>query len=357
MAKTPEIDLRDNFGKNYIINGDMRIAQRGTSFPAIANNTYHLDRWNYQKVGAMVHTITQDTDVPTLAESGQLFFNSLRLNLTTPDTSIAAGDYCFFQQRIEGYNWADLAQRQFTVTFWVKATLTGTYTVAAVSGGIDRSIVKEYTISSANTWEKKTITFAASPSAGTWNYANGIGLYLSFTLAVGSTFQTTPNSWTTGNLFGTSSQVNGVNTGATDFRITGVQVNVGTEALPFRLFGNDFDGEVRACQRYYEKTYNINVAPGTITSEGQLSNTASFQGDNYFTWNFKVSKRALPGLAVYNPVTGTIHNLRNLTEAENYPAQLLQNGMNSTQFREVDGSGESANSWIGLAHATVDAEL
>ncbi|HBI01814.1 MAG TPA: hypothetical protein DDY18_09360 [Flavobacterium sp.] len=88
--------------KNYLINGDMVIAQRGTTFNSIVNTQYAMDRYQYSKVGAMVHNLTQDTDVPTLAQAGYLFKYSLRLNLTTPDTSIAAGDITTIRQYVEG---------------------------------------------------------------------------------------------------------------------------------------------------------------------------------------------------------------------------------------------------------------
>ena len=289
--------------KNYIINGDMAIAQRATAgsavWTAIADNTYSLDRLIYQKTGAMVHTLSQDTDVPTLAQAGYLFQNSLRLNLTTADTSIAAIDYCVIDQRIEGYNFAQIAQKPFTLSFWVKATLTGTYCVSFVNSGNDRSYIAEYTINSSATWEKKTITVTASPSAGTWNYTNGKGVTIYWTLACGSTFQTTSNSWQTGNFIATANQVNGVNTGATDFRITGVMLNEGTVAAPFQLFGGSIDGEIEACQRYYEKSYNQGIAPGTDGHEYLTGGVGFATNVLNSDMVFKALKRATPTATIY----------------------------------------------------------
>lgn len=243
--------------KNYIINGDMSIAQRGTSFPTIASGTYTIDRYYYEKTGAMVHTVSQDADAPTLAQANYLFKNSLRANLTTPDTSITAGDYVAILQKIEGYNFSNIAQKSFTISFWVKATTAGIYCVSLRNSGADRSYVAEYTINTTNTWEYKTITVAAPPSAGTWNYTNGVGLHVGFVLAAGTTYQTTPGSWQTGNFFGTVNQVNGVNTGSTDFRITGVMINESVVAAAFKLFGDDIEGEFSACQRYYHFRNNV----------------------------------------------------------------------------------------------------
>ena len=252
MGKTFEQDLINQPPKNFIINGEMRVAARGTSFPAIIDAAYSLDRWQYTKTAAGVHTVSQDTDVPTFAQSNYPFQASLRLNLTTPDTTIAAGDYNLFGQKVEGYNYAIIVGKPFVLSFWVKATLPGTYCVSFQNSAGDRSFVTEYTINAANTWEYKTVRVAASPAAGGWNYNTGVGLRVWFVLAAGTTFQTTKDSWQTGNFFATTSQVNGINTGATDFRVTGVMLNEGYDPLPFRLFGGDWEKEIAACQRYYE---------------------------------------------------------------------------------------------------------
>src|SRR5690606_38063876 len=144
--------------------------------------------------------------------------------------------------------------------------------IAARNGAQDMSYVKEYTINSADTWEQKTITFEASPAAGTWNYSNGTGIHITWALAIGATFQTTAGSWQAGNFLATANQVNGVNTGATDFRLTGICLYEGTLDTPkFSMFGGDFIGEIAACQRYYEKTYSMTTAPGTITDIGAVN--------------------------------------------------------------------------------------
>lgn len=309
MAKTPEFDLR-KARKNYLINGDMRISQRQVTFTGIANGAYSLDRYVYYKVGAMVHTITQGTDVPTLTQAGYLFQNCLRLNLTTPDTAIAATDVCAITQKIEGYNFTALAQKPFTLSFWVKATLPGTYCVAFQNSANDRSYVAEYTINAASTWEYKTITVAASPSAGTWNYSTGIGLEVNWTLAAGSNFQQTAGSWQTnaGAKYATANQINGVNTGATDFRITGVMLNEGVEALPFSLFAGDIEGEFAACQRYFEKSYPEGFYATATSVNGYCAVTVP-AGTVRATFPFKVKKRTTPSYTPYSVVLGTINNV------------------------------------------------
>ena len=247
----PKIDADVFYAhKNRIINGDMAISQRGTSFVSPADASYVLDRYVWNKSGVGEVTITQDTDVPTVAQAGRLLIRSLEIDVTTADTSIAAGDLYLISQRIEGHNFRSLAQKSFTLSFWVKATKTGIYSVGFRNDGLDRSYVAEYTVNSTDTWEFKTVTVSASPSAGTWNYTNGIGLRVNFALGVGSTFSTgTIGSWQAGNFFSSTNQVNAVDSTANNFFITGVQIEAGENATPFeeRLQG----AELVLAQRYY----------------------------------------------------------------------------------------------------------
>lgn len=242
------VDLRPN--RNAIINGDFNVWQRGTSFTSVADGVYLADRWFYSKISSAVHDITLSNDVPTVAQAGRLFKNSLKADCQTVDSSIVSGDLVRISQRIEGFNWLPLAQRTITLSFWVKATKTGIYCASLGNSGADRSYVAEYTVNASNTWEFKTITFTASPSAGTWNYENGVGLALTFTLASGSTFQTTKDTWQTGSFFATANQVNACDSTSNDFFIAGVQLEAGSVATPFEY--RTFQQELFLCQRYYE---------------------------------------------------------------------------------------------------------
>lgn len=269
-----------------LINGTFLVWQRGTSFAAVANNDYSADRWIYQKTGAMVHTITRDTSVPTVAESGLKLPYSIKLDVTTIDGTIAAGDYCTIETRIEGYNFLPLAQREFILSFWVRDTITGIHCVAFRNSVGDRSYVAEYTINTADTWEYKTITVSASPSAGTWDYTTGIGLNLDFTLACGSVLQTTADTWQTGNYLGTSSQVNGVSSTSNNFYLAGIMLTPGS--VPADTYIVDYGYEFGRCQRYYELigfASNVIRVNGTAGAGGEVSTYGVY---------FKVSKRTTP---------------------------------------------------------------
>ncbi len=289
-----------------IINGIMEVWQRGTAFAAIANGGYSADRWLAGYVGAVVSTINRSTNVPTVAQAGVLFNYSLEVDITTADASIAAGDYMYMGTRIEGYNWRQFAQQQFTLSFWVMGAKTGTHCVAFrnnASGTPDRCYVGTYSINVANTWEYKTITVSPSPSAGTWNYVEGAGLEVCFTLAAGSTFQTTAGAWNTGNFLGTSAQVNELDNTANFFRITGVRLEVGPIATPYSFVS--FEDELASCQRYYQKSFNYATAPaqnaGTNTGEYSFMLPVGAGVVTGIPVEFQVRMRSTPTITTYNP--------------------------------------------------------
>lgn len=290
-----------------IINGNMEIWQRGTSFVATANGTYTADRWAYETVGAGVVDITQQTNVPTVAQASVLFNYALDVDITTADASIAATDVYSISTKIEGYNWRHFAQRAFVLSFWVRDTITGEHAVAFVNSGADRSYIGTYTINVANTWEYKTIAVSASPSAGTWNYTNGIGLKVMFTLAAGSNFQTTAGAWQTGNFRGTATTANSMSSTSNFFRVTGVKLELGSVAtlLQFR----SFQEELALCQRYYAKTFNYSTIPGNnAQSTGGLigkGTGGTSTSEPVATWHFPVRMRAAPTVTLYTPGTGT----------------------------------------------------
>ena len=233
---------------NQFINGALQFWQRGTSFVAISSLAYSADRFKYIQIGGLVHTISRSTDVPTVAQAVVLLPYSILVDCTTSAASMSTAGLVHIMQVIEGSNFLNLAQRQFTLSFWVKATKTGIYCVAFRNTGPDRSYIGEYTVNTTDTWEYKTITVSASPTAGTWDYTTGAGLQVSWALGVGTDYQTTAGAWQTGNYFGTSNQVNACDSTANDFRITGIKLEPGAAATQFLL--PDYEQEKARAQRY-----------------------------------------------------------------------------------------------------------
>lgn len=266
--------------RNKIINGKMDVIQRGVAFTAGPGNTsgFCHDRWlNITGTGT---TGAFTTSGPSEAPSSNEFSTSLRATVGTADTSIAASDYYLIQQRIEGYNARDLIGRTFTLSFWVRSSKTGTHCIS-FGNNADRSYVAEYTVIAANTWEYKSITISGGLiTTGTWNWANGTGLVVSFALAVGSTGQGVAGSWiSTGYAYSTSNQVNCMDTIGNIFAITGVQLEAGSVATPFEH--RPYGYELALCQRYYETLSRF--------SSGFLGS-----GSSYATWVFTTQKRAAP---------------------------------------------------------------
>ncbi|MCX8016417.1 MAG: hypothetical protein N2690_00745, partial [Rhodocyclaceae bacterium] len=239
--------------RNKIIGGDFTTNpwQRGTSFTNVAGGLYTADRWVVERNDAAAVNVTQAADAPTAEQAGVFTRHSIRATVTTADTSISAGKYYFLTQRIEGLNAAPFGfgqsgTRHVTLSFWVKATKTGTYCVSFRNGATNRSYVAEYTVSASNTWERKTITIPVD-TAGTWLYDNGIGLRVDFIMAAGSTFQTAPNAWAAGNFLATSNQVNALDAVNNIFALALVQLEAGQTATPFET--RSAQQELALCQR------------------------------------------------------------------------------------------------------------
>lgn len=247
---------------NPLINGLMLVNQRGAVPLTLANNSMtNMDKFKWRQSGTGVVQSSVSALAPTVAEAGLLITQSLALTVTTADAAIAPGDFYALVHRMKGYIWKFFAQNAFTLSFWVRSSVTGVHCVAFrnATATPDRSYIAEYTIAAANTWQKVTITVPASPSAGTWDYDQGIGLEISFLLAGGSTFQTTANAWQTGNFLGTAGQVNNMGTIGDTLIVVGIQIDKGLVARPLKF--SPFDAELERCKKSTQKSFLYATAP------------------------------------------------------------------------------------------------
>ncbi len=294
-------------GKPIIINGDMAIAQRSTSVASLGNGDsgYHtVDRWNYSEPTAghqtsvSVWTQTQETLTSGDAwEDG--FTKALKMDCTTADASLSgASDAAFIEYKIEGADVKAFKKgtpnaQPYTLSFWVKATKTGTNCVNLFDRTNDRYIAAAYTISTTNTWEKKVINFAAdttgSIAAGTWYQGeNGEGMKLTFGVYAGtnytsSTLQTSWGSAITNRRF--VGQVNNSDSTSNNWHITGVQLEVGTYTAatlpPFQH--ENYGDNLARCQRYAQVLGSLTAAK---MREADRIRAAS--------WHFATTMRAAP---------------------------------------------------------------
>lgn len=244
--------------KNRIINGGMVIDQRNAGASVTvnnaSNNTFSVDRW--QGAGETldgVFTLQRSTVAPVG------FTNSLLATVTTADASIGASQRYFVQQRVEGFNWADLGwgaadAQSATLSFWVRSSITGTYGGSMRNSAGNRSYPFTYAISAANTWEYKTV-IVTGDTTGTWLSDNGIGVFVTLGLGVGSSLSGTAGSWAASSLWSATGATNWISTNGATFYITGVQLERGSTAtsFDFRPYGT----ELMLCQRYY---YQISPA-------------------------------------------------------------------------------------------------
>jgi len=248
--------------RNRIINGDMRIDQRnaGASVTpsATATNIYTLDRWAYFQSQASKFAVQQNAGSVT----PPVGFTSY-LGLTSQSAySIGVNDYFGVMQIVEGFNTSDLGwgtanAQTITLSFWVRSSLTGTFGGAIQNAAQNRSYPITYTISSANTWEQKTITIAGDTS-GTWVGASNSGsVRINFGLGMGSTFSGTAGSWSGSNFMSTTGATSVVGTNGATFYITGVQLEAGSVATPFER--RDYGRELIMAQRYYYKNGQLSL--------------------------------------------------------------------------------------------------
>ena len=248
-------DVRGVNFRNIIINGDMSVAQRATSTASITASGYHsIDRFQTSASSIGTWTQSQSTDVPT----GQGFAKSLKMDCTTADASPAASDNLIIIQKFEGQNLQYLLKgtssaKQLTLSFWVKSNKTGTYIAGLHDRDNSRIVSKSYTISSADTWEKKTITFPAD-TTGAFDNDNAGSLDIQMWLAAGSDFSggtlaTTWQSQTNANR--AVGQVNLADSTSNEWYITGVQLEAVQVASDFEFL--PFDVQLDRCKRYFQK--------------------------------------------------------------------------------------------------------
>lgn len=282
LSKIQGIDgqVTSNLGRrNLVINGAMQVAQRGTSATGVTNNGSHfiIDRFKTVINSAYTNTVEQSTDVP----SGYGFVYSLKQTFTTANSSPSSGDYNVLDQNLEKQSIYSTqngtsSAKSITLSFWVKSSVTGTFAVALQNyGSSRRSNVLSYTISSANTWEKKVIVTTADTSANT-NNANGSGLGLRFALGSGSSYEASnaTTGWQTADYFGfTGATYPAATTNAT-WQITGVQLEVGSASTDFehRSFGE----ELSLCQRYYIQYENSSGSGNQAFFPGMIASNRAY---------------------------------------------------------------------------------
>jgi hypothetical protein len=293
-SMTPTADSLQGF-RNRIINGDMRIDQRNAGASVTpSNENYTLDRWQAWLSQSAKYSVQQNAGsvTPPAGFTNYLGVTSLSAY------SLAASDYFFISQKIEGFNFSDLAwgtinAQAVTLSFRVRSSLTGTFGGSIQNSAQNRSYPFTYTISAANTWETKTVTIPGE-TTGTWLTTNGLGAYIWFGLGVGSNLSGTANSWDSSAKFSVTGATSVVATNGATFYLTGVQLEVGSVATPFER--RPYGTELSLCQRYFQKYTGM-----------LLSGYAASGAAYYNTFLFPVELRATPTI-IYSNFTNSNSN-------------------------------------------------
>ena len=288
--------------RNIIINGGMSVAQRNTSVASItAAGYYTVDRWNNLLNSLATWTQSVENDAPT----GSGHRKSLKMLCTTADASPAAGAFNTIRTQLEGQNVQHFAKgtasaKKFSLSFWVKANVTGTYIAELYDEDNTRQVSASYTISTTGTWEKKTIIFPEDIT-GVLDNDNNTSVYLNFWLGAGSNFSsgTLNTSWAAATSVNRAAgQTNLAAATSNYWQVTGVQLEVGPVATPFEF--EPFETTLRKCQRYYqtivEGSTNGAMGIGTYYSASQMHTPIRFpvvmraaptmthvSGTNYYT--------------------------------------------------------------------------
>lgn len=343
--------------RNLVINGAMQVSQRhGTSVYSQINDGLNLDRFKGNSYDGGIatgkYTVQQSSTAP------DDFSHSL-LVTSSASTADNANNIFNIEQRIEGYNTAHLnygssSAKTITLSFYVRSSLTGTFGGALKNSDRNRAYPFSYTINSADTFERKEITITGDTS-GTWvGSTNGIGLWVSFGLGVGSTRSGTAGAWGGGDMFSSTGATSVVGTSGATWYITGVQLEVGSVATPFehRSFGE----EVALCQRY---TFIIKQNNGQFSSidrygVGITVNTVQMQ----LLVQHPVSMRASPTLTTsgtasdYNMYSGVYNVACSVVPAlaggsqYNSRVNFTQSGGGLTTGNAAHGTAANTNSFL-----------
>jgi hypothetical protein len=287
--------------KNRLINGAQVIDQRnaGASVTNTTSNLYVTDRWNIYGQQASKFTAQQNAGSVTPPTG---FKNYLGITSSSAYT-VLSGDNFKVLQPIEGYNFADMGwgaagASSVTLSFWVRSSLTGTFGGSFTNSSYNRSYPFTYTISSANTWEQKSVTIAGDTS-GTWLTTNGIGVNVIFSMGMGTDQSGTAGAWAGANYQSATGAVSVVGTNGATWYVTGIMLEKGSTATSFdyRPYGT----ELQLCQRYY---YLMTAASNSATFFHNLAANAT--NNALGVVNFPQTMRVAPSLTT----SGTASNYR-----------------------------------------------
>ena len=325
--------------RNIVHNGEFMVDQRGFSSAVTqTGEAYTIDRWKTRMTSNSKFSVQKVVDAP----AG--FYNSAKIT-SLAATTVQSGDYFQFQQGIEGYNinpanFGTPTAKPMVLSFYVKSSLTGTFSVCFSNYTGNKFLAQNYTISSANTWERKTISVPAI-TTGSWERGNGAGLYIYFTLGAGSGTLRSTGSWIDSNFgrAGTGS-TNVVATNGATWQLTGVQLEISSTGVATDFEHRSFGEEEDRCMRYYEEGSFSFRASGSIVRYCQAFNTR---------------KRANPTMKVYYDSSKATDGTINSGNSNNSGWSRGATGKNAFNIEKNTGSNGNGVDFAG--YYTAESEL
>jgi hypothetical protein len=344
--------------RNRVINGEMAIDQQngGASVSVTGAVVHSVDMITADSVGGPgVFSMQRLSATPP---TGFVYY--LRATTTTIDASLAAGDYYRWYYIFEGQYTRDLqygfaTAKTITLSFWARSSLTGTFSFGLLNGnGGNRTITGTYTINSANTWEYKTVTLPGNP-AGVWVTDNTASIYLFMNLGSGTTYKLAPGAWAVAQAWSTTGDVSLIQTNGATLDITGLQFEIGTGATPFDY--RPFPIEVQLCQRYYEKSYALDTAPGASVSGVQTAGSNT-QGVTvvYSSYPFAVQKRVAPSMNTFTETGGSGNIVVTNSSAVDSTVASIMIRIITTSFNFAQNTAGTVST-LAKYHFTADARL
>jgi hypothetical protein len=342
--------------RNRIINGAMMIDQRnnGASLTmANATGKYVVDRFSSYVVSGSAANLSgqQVTDAPTG------FVNSLKYTVGSAVTITTSDHFSPYQgieaNNISDLNWGTANAQPVTISFWVKSSVTGSFPINILNSGQTIGYGTLYTINQANTWTYVTKTIPG-PTTGTWvTSGNNLGVLVFFSLGSGSSYLTTPNTWSSGTLYGTTGQTQLVTNAGATFQITGVQFEKGSVATPFeqRLYGQ----ELALCQRYY---FEFNSLDHVYSPFGVGMYRGSNIGD--LVYQYPVEMRATPTITTSTLGSTNASTLWAVVGADiTYISDItfVSNRKNGTGSFTTSGTGYTNRAMYGISGNTLNMKI
>lgn len=349
---------------NVVINGQMDIWQKGTSFTGLGNSANQLgaDRFRFQMTTTngtpAVASYTQVTDVPTFQQVGAILNYSAQIKFTTAAGGVAVADYARIYYPIEGYDYRQLIGAPITISFWVKSSIAGTFGLT-VAANAATSYLAEYQISNTGTWERKVITVPSPQPTAAFNFTNGVGLYVEWFISAGSAgaggFTVgTANIWAPIYTYSANQNTTHMTTLNSTFQLAGVKIEPGPIATP--ILPVYYEDELRHCQRYLEV---ISGPTNTPMGSGFSNSTSNAR----FWVPFKTTKRAAPTVTL--SAVADVNVLRQggvqLNGAAGTASELIS--VNGTGISVITAASQVAGEGVNLlftnttATITADAEL